>query len=199
MSIQPQEEIVDLGGRSSDPPGLDIDRTTAWMSANVAGHAASLLLRAHCRRKLEFDVSRRGRSRREAHLASASGNRSPRLCTRREPRVQGHDRLARDGRAGAGHDRILRRHSHHGGPLPRHVVRRGVDIEEPGLGGASGGGEVLSSRQAILRCARAHTHLGRCRRGTGGSEWTRQLCRAATREVDASIRSVPCRANPIRS
>ncbi|MGO9855378.1 MAG: phosphotransferase family protein [Acidimicrobiales bacterium] len=37
MSIQPQEEIVDLGGRSSDPPGLDIDRTTAWMSANVAG------------------------------------------------------------------------------------------------------------------------------------------------------------------
>lgn len=36
MSIQPQEDIVDLGGQSSNPPGLDIDRTTAWMSANVA-------------------------------------------------------------------------------------------------------------------------------------------------------------------
>ena len=35
MSIQPQEEIVDLGGQSSNPPGLDVDRTTAWMSANV--------------------------------------------------------------------------------------------------------------------------------------------------------------------
>ncbi len=36
MSIQPQEDIVDLGGQASNPPGLDIDRTTAWMSANVA-------------------------------------------------------------------------------------------------------------------------------------------------------------------
>jgi aminoglycoside phosphotransferase (APT) family kinase protein len=36
VPIQPQEDIVDLGGQSSNPPGLDIDRTTAWMSANVA-------------------------------------------------------------------------------------------------------------------------------------------------------------------